>query len=389
VSSASESFEWYFSMLQRFDVAVVGSGPAGAACALRLARAGYDVALVDARTFPRDKVCGEYLNAAAIDELSDLGLEGLIASCAPVESVHFSMHAMSTIVPLPRRAGSIPRVILDDFIRTRAIASGASPITGRLRAIAPSGPGVELALNCGDETHCIRARYAVGADGMRSAAARLLHLSVPPSQSNFALGGHYATHSIGKTLEIYLGSDGYYALNPSGRGRANVVWVLSEDRLRRSARHLDRELDRFSNEVSSGRRAASDMVPSEARRAVGPLAHRTRALTCDNAILVGDAAAFVDPFTGQGIFLALAGARLAAVALSRALANSHRRNDAWRVYERDLHGLIARRQRLSWMVHSLVANRGLAFGANQLWRRAPALFMPLIEAVCGEEAAFR
>jgi menaquinone-9 beta-reductase len=371
-------------MQQRFDVAVVGSGPAGAACALRLARAGYDVALIDERAFPRDKVCGEYLNAAAIDELEDLDLDGLMGSCAPVDSVRFSMYAETAVIPLPRRAGSIPRMILDDLIRTRAIASGASPITGRLRAIASSSSGVELALDHGNDTARIHARYAVGADGMRSAVARLLDLSTPAVRSSFALGAHYATHAIGKTLEIYLGPDGYYALNPSGPDGANVVWVLSEAHLRQHARHLDRELNRLSIEVSNGRRAAADMVPSEARRAVGPLAQHTRALTRDNVILVGDAAAFVDPFTGQGIFLALAGARLAAAALARALTNSPQRSDAWRAYERDLSRLIARRRRLSWLVHSLVANRTLARCANQLWRRAPVLFSPLIEAVCGE-----
>jgi menaquinone-9 beta-reductase len=373
-------------MLRRFDVAIVGAGPAGSATALRLARAGYDVALIDARAFPRDKVCGEYLNAGTIGELENLGLEGLMALCAPVESVRFSMYGKSAVIPLPQRAVSIPRVILDDFIRTRAIESGATPITGRVQSIRSSGSGVELAADCEGETERIQARYAVGADGMRSSVARLLGLARPSSHASFALGGHYTTPSIGTTLEIYLGTDGYYALNPSGHDRANVVWVLSERRLRRNARRLDCELDRFSVEVSNGRRALRDMVPHEARRAVGPLAHRTRALTRENTILAGDAAAFVDPFTGQGISLALAGARLAACALSRALENRRHRDDAWRRYEGNLNGLISRRKRLSWIVHSLVANPALALGADHVWQKAPIVFAPLIEAVCGAQS---
>jgi menaquinone-9 beta-reductase len=351
---------------------------------LRLALAGYDVALIDARRFPRDKLCGEYLNAGAICELDDLGFKGLIDLCTPVESVRFSAYGETADIRLPRRAGSIPRMILDDFIRTRAIQSGATPVTGRLRSIASSGSGVELGVDCEGETQSIQARYTVGADGMRSAVARLLDLSRPPPRSCFALGAHYATPSIGKTLEIYLGSDGYYALNPTGQDCANVVWVLSESHLRRNARRLDRTLDRFSVEVSNGRRALSDMLPRETRRAVGPLGHQTRAFTRDNTILTGDAAAFVDPFAGHGIFLALAGARLAAGALSRALNKRHQRDDAWRSYERELNKLISRRKRLSWIVHSLVANRALALGANQVWRKAPTLFVPLIEAACGD-----
>ncbi|HEX8806399.1 MAG TPA: FAD-dependent monooxygenase, partial [Candidatus Aquilonibacter sp.] len=347
---------------------------------------GYDVALIDARIFPRDKVCGEYLNAAAIGELENLGFGELVERGAPVESVRFSAFGATADIRLPRRARSIPRLILDNSIRTRAIQSGATPITGRLRSIVSSGSGVELAADRDGETRTIRARYAVGADGMRSAVARLLDLSRPSSPSSFALGGHYATPSIRKTLEIYLSPDGYYALNPSGQDRANVVWVLREGHLHRNARNLDRELARFSIEASNGRRALGDMVPLETRRAVGPLAHRTRAFTCENTILTGDAAAFVDPFTGHGIFLALAGARLASLALSSVLTNGHRRDAAWRSYERDLNELISGRKRLSWLVHSLVANRTLALCAAQVWHKAPIMLVPLIEAACGEPA---
>lgn len=376
-------------MDERFDVAVVGSGPAGAACALRLAREGFSVALIDQRTFPRAKLCGEYLNLGAIRELRDLGSGDALAPLAqPLDGMRLFVHGEYANFALPSEAWSIPRTVLDAHLREEALRAGAQPITGRVRRLELGNAqiGVEWTDGAG-EARTLRAQYLIGADGMHSTIARLCNLTVPVTELRFAIGAHYHGVSLGRWIEMYASPKEYVALNPLDETSANAVFVLRKERLTRSRNRLSDELTAFSEAVTSGRRVLRDAGFEGKCQAIGPLAHRTARPVLGRVILVGDAAAFVDPFTGQGVYLALAGAREAAAAIASAMRRAGTQATAWRAYASALESRLAERRRVAAMMKLMMTLRFATRRAARALRKRPDDFAFLTEVVSGNSSA--
>jgi menaquinone-9 beta-reductase len=376
-------------MLQRFDVAIVGSGPAGAASALRLARAGYAVALIDEQIFPRAKLCGEYLNPGAMRELGDLGMRPeLDAHAVALRGMRLFAHDEVAEFCFSSHAWSIPREILDDRIRAAALLAGVQPVHGRVRglSITDSGVSVCVAVRSGEEVF-IQARFVVGADGMRSSVARICKLTVPSREQRFAVGGHYSEVVPENWIEIYDSPGGYLTISPVGSHSSNAVFVMTKDRLARSASRLGEALAEFSNCVSKGRRIIDSATLQGTRLAIGPLSHGTLRPVADKVLLVGDAAAFVDPFTGQGVYLALSSARAAADAIERALRVFGDERPAWFAYEAAQRSLVRERKRLAIIVNMLLKFRVIARWTAATMRRRPYDFLELIDAVSGSTPA--
>jgi menaquinone-9 beta-reductase len=372
--------------MQRFDVAVAGSGPAGAAAALRLAREGIHVALVDERPFPRNKLCGEYLNLGTVRELRALGLGlALERQATPLHGMRLFAHGESASFPISPAAWSIARPVLDAQIRDAALDAGARPILGRVRGIDVTSNGVSLHLRDSDGTNqTIQARYVIGADGMHSAVARLTGLTKPSNYAMFGIGGHHPNMPMDSWVEIYTSRHGYLALNPLDDRCANALFVMSREHLTRAGKAMRGELARFSGTLTAGKRVIDDAGFDAGRRAIGPLAHRTSSPVCERVLLAGDAAAFVDPFTGQGIYLALMGARFAAAAVSSALAHPHREREAWHTYARTLSGAVRERKTIALMMRAFVGWNVVTHRATRALRRRPGDFAFLIDAVCAK-----
>jgi menaquinone-9 beta-reductase len=376
-------------MKQRFDVAVAGSGPAGAACALRLARAGVSVALIDRRTFPREKLCGEYLNLGAVRELRDLEIgETLLSLAQTLDGMRLYAHDECAEFRLPSQAWSIPRTVLDAELHDAAVQAGAHPVHGRVRNVEFTQSGVNVrSYDASGEMYDLHSKYLVGADGMQSTVARLCGLSQRIVEERYAIGAHYRGVDLGRWIEMYASPNEYVALNPLDAHSANAVFVLRKEHLIAARDRLLDELTAFSQEVTRGRRTLHADGFETRCHAIGPLAHRTVRPTRERVLLAGDAAAFVDPFTGQGVYLALAGARDAAAAILSALAQPERERAAWRDYESAIGARLTERRRVAVMMKWMLALRFAARRAARAMRTRPDDFAPLIEAVSGNREA--
>lgn len=376
-------------MKQRFDVAVAGSGPAGAACALRLARAGFSVALIDKRAFPRDKLCGEYLNLASIRELRELGLgRSLVGLAQPLDGVRLYAHDECAEFRLSLEAWSIPRTVLDAELREAALKAGAVAVQGRVQRLnfAEDNVGVEWGDASGD-AHELFAKYVIGADGMQSTVARLCGLSRPVREARFAIAVHYRGARLGRWIEMHAFPNEYLALNPVDDDSVNAVFVLRKERLTKARENLYDELTAFSHAVSGGRRTLHRSGFQSECHAIGPLAHRTARPATERVMLVGDASAFLDPFTGQGVYLALAGARDASEAILQATAHPDGERAAWRAYESAIGARLAERRRVAAMMKLMLTVRFAARRAAHALRSRPQDFRTLIDAVSGYREA--
>ncbi|MCA1842256.1 MAG: FAD-dependent monooxygenase, partial [Actinobacteria bacterium] len=221
------------------DVAVVGGGPAGAAAAIVLAGAGRDVVVVDRARFPRDKCCGDGLTAGALRELERLGLRPeSVPSWQPVDDVWLrSVSGREVCFPLPRGNGLFAAVArrteLDAALLDVARGAGASVHDGHgLTAARATAGGVELDV---EGLGPVRARYAIGADGMWSPLRKALGAAEPGYLGEFHAFRQYFS-AVGdesaRALWVWFEPDllpGYVWSFPLPGNRANVGFGIHRD----------------------------------------------------------------------------------------------------------------------------------------------------------------
>jgi len=314
-----------------YDVVIAGAGPAGAATACRLARAGLRVVAVDRAEFPRDKACSEYLSPEGVRHLAALGVLHRVEAEGGQPTRGTTVHAPlgAQLTGLFAQAGggsrrsqpyrptglSIARRILDAALVDAARAAGAliyerTCVEGVLR----DGARVSgLAVRNGNGTKReLRGRLTIGADGLHSATARALGVQRLGGLRRFALVAHVSDVSgLHDIAELHVSRRGYVGLNPLGGGLANVALVLPQPLVRQARGRVRQfffeELERFPG--VRGRVPSSGLV-REDLLVTGPFASRSTRVATPGALLVGDAADFFDPFTGEGICAALRGAEL-------------------------------------------------------------------------------
>ena len=342
----------------RWDAIVVGAGPAGSATALLLARAGARVLLLDRARFPREKPCSEYLSPESTRVLGRLGQDVLAAveAAAPAQLTGMKVVAPSGASVVGRFetfSFALPRTRFDTILLKAAAASGVEVREGvKVEELVYDSGAVAGVM--ARETY--RARVVVGADGLRSVVARRLGsvFTSPPHRIAFTahIAGAQGVNDLG---EMHVGRPGYVGLGPIGDGVTTVALVLPLTEARRGDNFFA-ELNRFPG--VAGRFDAGRVV----RRvlATGPFARWSRRPVAKGggALLVGDAADFFDPFTGQGIYSALRGAELAAAAILDSFATGASLSRYARARRREFAG--------KWLLERLI---GVAVGWPALIER--------------------
>lgn len=325
-------------MLDEAEIAIVGGGPAGSVAAFTLASRGHDVILIDKRSFPRDKACGDGLTSSAVAFLHQLGLEQVLSGAQPIDTARLfvdwreydtiTMHGSVAHQPC-----CIPREQLDHALVKMACAAGARLVQGYVtRPLQDGGNvvGVELARE--REHMTIRARYVLGADGATSRLRRQLGRQIP-RPGTFAYAVRRYVHSdrpLIPSFEIYaplpdgITNYGYGWVFPIGERVANVgVGYLSAHGLPHP-RSINKLLDSFLTELQCYQGTRLGSLEPIGRAIGGRFGGDFAAEHCQlhGVIFVGDAAQTTDPITGEGIDQAMRSAYSAALMLDRATQRS-------------------------------------------------------------------
>jgi geranylgeranyl reductase family protein len=336
------------------DVIVVGAGPAGATAATILAQMNRDVLLLDRYQFPRDKACGDAVPSGAIEIMRRHGMAEKIEK-AVERGEFYPLHQMLLVSPKGHAIEAdfttddsyvAPRVYFDTVIQQHAIDSGAE-----FRQAQVNGPilengrvkGVHARVN-GDSEE-LRAKVVIGADGVTSRITRALR----PKQQRH-LDAHRAVAlrayvedivELPHKIEFYLYKGilpGYAWIFPTGEHRANIGLGMRLDHFRRARQRLEDMLRKFLEMPDIKKRLKhGGKLRDVATWQLNFGSQKNLKHAFDGALLVGDAAGFVNPLTGGGIHNALISAELAATTINDALERGDTSRRILEIYERQCH----------------------------------------------------
>jgi flavin-dependent dehydrogenase len=381
------------------DAVIVGASVAGASCAVHLGRRGRRVLLLDRARFPRDKTCAEGIMPHGAAALGRLGLlEGLLAGGAqrfagiryragegaPAEGVFPEVHG-------ERLGLGVRRIALDAALLSLARATPGVEVREGVRVRGPRierGRAVGVVLEGGEE---VRARIVAAADGLRSPMRRLLGLDASSGlRPRFGVTCHYG-HPVqagGARLfvDVILASGGEVYVTPVAPGVSSIAVLLEKPAMAPFSGRLDAALAEFLARVPALAGFLREASPIRPASAIGPLGSRARRVVADGAILLGDAAGFVDAITGEGISISLATAPAAALAIDRAIARGDVSARGLAPYARFRARAVGDQEALTRAVLALAARPLLARGAIALLARAPGLFTRLLGVNCGQRA---
>ncbi len=346
------------------EVLVVGAGPAGSAVAAALAAHGRDVLMVEARAHPRAKACAEYASPRIVEELKLLGLpeDAWKADALPLTGMRVIRGDDAVDVRYHDRGGErmawgLERTRFDATLATHAVARGARLMehtsladvgwTGGVGGL--DGRAVRATLRTREGKRGVRFRWLLGADGARSRVSQEIAVERGVGMlRRLGLVAHYeGIPDLVKSGEMHVGPGWYVGLAPLAGNRLNVGMALPLSGDRRPAE------ERFA--------AAIEGIPAVAERLRGrarltpiigasPIGHRVRRAAGPGWMLVGDAAGFIDPFTGEGIYRALRSARAAAEALDELDEAASARYLAAR------RRAFAAKDALTWLVQGMLAS---------------------------------
>jgi flavin-dependent dehydrogenase len=313
-----------------YDLAVIGAGPAGASAAITAAKLGFNVALIEAGRFPRHKVCGEFVSAEALDLLSHLlGDNELIDAAPRIGQVRAFIDGRVLTMQIEPQAASLSRFDLDAALWQAARQAGVT-CHDATRVIGVE-QGTNACFTLELQTGTLSTRSVINATGRWS---NLNMRTATPDLSSKWLGvkAHFSENQATPSCDLYFFEGGYCGVQPVGDGMVNASAMVRAD--------VAKSLPAVFKQNGHLWKRSRLWSPASAPVSTAPLIF-TAAKTSENGVLLcGDAAAFLDPFAGDGISMALHSGRLAATALGRYLNGPATLAEAAQSYSQDYRGVI-------------------------------------------------
>lgn len=373
-------------MSETTDIAVIGAGVAGAMAALKLARRGRRVLLIEKAQLPRDKVCGCCLNADAVAELRNEGLGDLLDTATPLHHADLLAAGRSATLRLPEGV-VLSRRALDNTLVQRAANAGCTVRDRAVgRVISATPDRVQVALTAGGKTQTINAKLTLVADGLAGSALAdhaLFTRSVKP-RSKRGYGTHLRAdqhqHPAGR-ITMRCGRHGYVGAVVLENGSLDLAAALDPKFVKQCkgiAAAIERTADQAGSPLPIG--LPLDALPWKATAELtGSRPHRWSA-QLPGVLLLGDTAGYVEPFTGEGMAWALRGAS-AIIDTAEQIVDHGWTDNAGAAWNRSYQQQVAKRQWRCRAVAALLRRPRLTSGVVRLLGGLPRVTRHRLDAL--------
>lgn len=378
----------------RLDVAIVGAGPAGSSSAISLARRGYAVILLDKFFFPREKLCGDFLNPVSWPLFEQLGVAGELLSLEHEEVTVFRISTYAgeeARIDFPVQAGrrlfglGLRRFYLDHLLLQLAEKVGVVVRQGcRVRGISREAGGWSIRLDDHSAGERLHSRFLIGADGRNSWVAHRLGLARtgegPGDYLAFQLhlGG---LQGLQGEIQIHGFPGGYAGLVGLGGGTANLCFTV-EKRRAKEAISVPALLENYLYKNGYLRESLRGSEIVGHLRSAYPVYFSPRRFCGDGFLLVGDAARVTEPVTGEGIYFALKSGMLAGGAIDGAFRRRNGLAEQFTDYERLCRESFAFRQRVNGIIRALIYRPSLLAPLIRLSSKTSFPLRPLVDWLC-------
>lgn len=308
------------STTESWDVVLIGAGPAGAVSALLAAREGWRTLLVDRGRFPRPKVCGSCINVGALDVLKSMGLD-LYRHFPDVSRTNrVAFYLAGKPVQLPLAGGvAISREELDDWLVKEACAAGATFMEETTAKVGEWSSGrrvVRLRGAKSKESGSVVARAVVCATGIHPTGIEGIRWQSPRWRENrIGVGAilHHDAYEVGgDEIKLVVEREGYVGFVQLGNGMIDMAAAISPSFVREKGKLAD-----AINTLLNKRGMEPLNTDTTNLRGTPPLTRRANRVGLPGLFLVGDAAGYCEPFSGEGIQWAMESATRAVPLMKR------------------------------------------------------------------------
>jgi geranylgeranyl reductase family protein len=380
--------------MKDFDAAIVGAGPAGSATAIALAQRGCAVVLFDKQQFPREKLCGDFINPINWSIFRELGVAQRILAEPHAAVTGFRLTSdsgveaqalFSSTTRHPQFGLGMRRERLDQVLLERAKSLGVTVhLGGRIENLARSAQGWRLQAGGHESWH---ARILIGADGRNSWMGRQLGMNTTTEGRcvGFQVRLQFPEVVTDK-VEIHLFPGGYAGLISLGDGTINLCLSIDKQMLP-SERLGEFLLTKCLPRNPHLKKLLDHSTGAGEFRSAYPVYFRRRRCIANGALLVGDAARVNEPVTGEGIYFAMGSGLLAAETIHEALACGDLSAKYLRSYEEKRDQLFWPRYALNSLIHFAIYRPALVNPLIRFSAQHDRLLNSLVYAVCAPATA--
>lgn len=364
----------------KYDIIVIGAGPAGSSAAITLSQSGCRVLLLEKSRFPREKLCGEFLTPECLPLFDRLGVRERLIEAGAASIRHWTIHppeGTGIDIPLSWIADGYPyalglsRARMDQILLDRAREVGVE--VREEFQVSPEfflegGDSLVQGHRAGQAIESFRAGLVIDASGRNGVFSRRIEQPVSRFHGARVFGCKVHLKRIEGLRdrgELYFFADGYGGLSDIEGDRTNLCFLTTEKTLLAARGDREKLLDltlrtnRAARERLTGAEVAGEWLGT------GPITYG-RHRTLPGVLAIGDAGAFIDPFTGSGMLLALSSGILAGEVIDQYFAaGAGDRESIISAYRHRHRGLFSRRYRAVSMLRSLAfrpAMRSLLVG---------------------------
>ena len=376
-------------MRPRYDVAVIGAGPAGSAAAAAMAQRGWHVALIERSRLPRHKVCGEFLSPESQETLQSLGLRDDLATRDPVPlsgATLSSQRGQTLEMALPSTAWGLSRWAMDEALAHGAARYGATLLTETtVSTVEAEGDDYRLQIRRRTGKAELRARTVLMAGGRSSTNALPPAPSGRPRDQLFVgMKSHVTGITMPNRVELFLFDGGYIGINAVESGALNLCLLARYDAFAQGGRTMAGMIDSIARQNADfAARLRGATLLEETTCTVAAVDTHRPAAPWDGMACLGDTASMIPPLCGDGMAMALRSATLCAPLADAFLRGAIDRATWEQRYRHAWHREFDGRLRVGRSLQSLLSRGPLAEGLLGVGRLVPPLADYMVRATRG------